>query len=135
MVRGIRPDFPLLAILLVDPFLSAIFIIARFRIKKKQREAALEHTAKELQQRVADLEAENSRLRTENGWLKSLITVQPGQAAAGPSGTSGQSAQPVPPSSNGASSSSAPKRTEDAEPNEDSKDSANGAVLKRDRED
>ncbi|SPC63502.1 uncharacterized protein UHOD_01173 [Ustilago sp. UG-2017b] len=53
---------------------------ARFRIKKKQREAALEHAAKELQQRLADLEAENARLKTENGWLKSLITVRPDQA-------------------------------------------------------
>lgn len=56
---------------------------ARFRIKKKQREAALEHAAKELQQRLADLEAENARLRTENGWLKSLITVRPDQAMSG----------------------------------------------------
>ncbi|GAC99542.1 possible bZIP transcription factor [Pseudozyma hubeiensis SY62] len=56
---------------------------ARFRIKKKQREAALESAAKELQQRMADLEAENARLRTENGWLKSLITVRPDQAMPG----------------------------------------------------
>lgn len=56
---------------------------ARFRIKKKQREAALEQAAKELQQRLADLEAENARLRTENGWLKSLITVRPDQAMPG----------------------------------------------------
>ena len=56
---------------------------ARFRIKKKQREAALEQAAKELHQRLADLEAENARLRTENGWLKSLITVRPDQAMPG----------------------------------------------------
>ncbi|PWY97319.1 hypothetical protein BCV70DRAFT_68657 [Testicularia cyperi] len=56
---------------------------ARFRIKKKQREAALEQAAKELQQRLADLETENARLRTENGWLKSLITVRPDQAMPG----------------------------------------------------
>ncbi|SNX84172.1 uncharacterized protein MEPE_02880 [Melanopsichium pennsylvanicum] len=66
---------------------------ARFRIKKKQREAALESAAKELQQRLADLEAENARLRTENGWLKSLITVRPDQAAPG---GSDQSAVPNP---------------------------------------
>jgi hypothetical protein len=94
---------------------------ARFRIKKKQREAALENAAKELQQRLADLEAENTRLRTENGWLKNLITVRPDQApptgidhsavsttfastAAGPSGTNNINghgpATSLPPTSN-----------------------------------
>lgn len=60
---------------------------ARFRIKKKQREQALEQAAKELERRVHDLEEENNRLTTENGWLKSLITIRPsGQAgpAIGP---------------------------------------------------
>ncbi|SGY50628.1 BQ5605_C001g00908 [Microbotryum silenes-dioicae] len=50
---------------------------ARFRIKKKQREQALESTAKELRDRVAALEAEVAGLRTENGWLRSLITDKP----------------------------------------------------------
>lgn len=58
--------------------------LARFRIKKKQREAALEASAKELSARVRELEGEIARLRTENGWLKGLITVRPGQ---GPPGT------------------------------------------------
>jgi len=53
---------------------------ARFRIKKKQREAALESTAKELREKVADLEKEVESLRTENGWLRGLI-VQKAQRA------------------------------------------------------
>ncbi|GAA5903443.1 uncharacterized protein JCM6883_005005 [Sporobolomyces salmoneus] len=47
---------------------------ARFRVKKKQREQALEQTAKELQDRVAELEKDVETLRTENGWLRGLIT-------------------------------------------------------------
>ncbi|GJN87434.1 hypothetical protein Rhopal_000383-T1 [Rhodotorula paludigena] len=46
---------------------------ARFRVKKKQREQALEQTAKELQERVAVLEKEVETLRTENGWLRGLV--------------------------------------------------------------
>ena len=46
---------------------------ARFRIKKKQREAALESTAKELRDKVAALERDVDTLRTENGWLRGLI--------------------------------------------------------------
>lgn len=48
---------------------------ARFRIKKKQREAALEATAKELRDRVVELEKEVEALRTENGWLRGLIVT------------------------------------------------------------
>ncbi|GAA5934955.1 bZIP transcription factor [Sporobolomyces koalae] len=47
---------------------------ARFRVKKKQRESALEQTAKELRDRVAALEKDVESLRTENGWLRGLIT-------------------------------------------------------------
>ncbi|GAA5832633.1 hypothetical protein JCM3766R1_004273 [Sporobolomyces carnicolor] len=47
---------------------------ARFRVKKKQREQALEQTAKELRDRVAELEKDVETLRTENGWLRGLIT-------------------------------------------------------------
>ncbi|GAA5953188.1 hypothetical protein JCM3765_007436 [Sporobolomyces pararoseus] len=47
---------------------------ARFRVKKKQREQALEQTAKELQDRVAELEKDVEALRTENGFLRGLIT-------------------------------------------------------------
>ncbi|WFD28005.1 hypothetical protein MNAN1_003013 [Malassezia nana] len=50
---------------------------ARFRIKKKQREAALEMSARELESQVNELKQENERLRTENEWLRRLITVRP----------------------------------------------------------
>jgi hypothetical protein len=47
---------------------------ARFRIKKKQREQALERTAKEMTEKVQVLESKVSQLEMENKWLKSLIT-------------------------------------------------------------
>jgi hypothetical protein len=46
---------------------------ARFRLKKKEREAALEKTSKELEIRVTELERECEGLRRENGWLKGLV--------------------------------------------------------------
>ncbi|KAG6880030.1 hypothetical protein C0992_007827 [Termitomyces sp. T32_za158] len=56
---------------------------ARFRLKKKEREAALEAKAKELEQRVSELERECEGLRRENGWLKGLVVGVTG-AAQGP---------------------------------------------------
>lgn len=47
---------------------------ARFRVKKKQREQALEKTAKEMTDRVSVLETRIQQLETENTWLKGLIT-------------------------------------------------------------
>jgi len=47
---------------------------ARFRVKKKQREQALEKTAKEMTEKVNVLEARVQQLEMENKWLKSLIT-------------------------------------------------------------
>jgi len=47
---------------------------ARFRVKKKQREQALEKTAKEMTDKVSVLESKITQLETENKWLKSLIT-------------------------------------------------------------
>jgi hypothetical protein len=46
---------------------------ARFRLKKKEREAALEGKAKELEMKVNELERECEALRRENGWLKGLV--------------------------------------------------------------
>ncbi|TQV94163.1 hypothetical protein V2A60_002781 [Cordyceps javanica] len=46
---------------------------ARFRIKKKQREQALEKSAKEMQSKVTDLENKVAQLETENKWLKNLL--------------------------------------------------------------
>jgi hypothetical protein len=51
---------------------------ARFRIKKKQREQALERTAKEMAEKVTILEGRISALETENKWLKSLVTEKHG---------------------------------------------------------
>ncbi|KAF2231265.1 hypothetical protein EV356DRAFT_299154 [Viridothelium virens] len=47
---------------------------ARFRVKKKQREQALEKTAKDMTEKVNALEARISQLEMENKWLKGLIT-------------------------------------------------------------
>ncbi|KAH6699885.1 hypothetical protein BKA61DRAFT_621227 [Leptodontidium sp. MPI-SDFR-AT-0119] len=47
---------------------------ARFRVKKKQREQALERSAKEMSGKVAALEEKINQLETENEWLKNLIT-------------------------------------------------------------
>ncbi|KAL8886802.1 MAG: hypothetical protein Q9192_006425 [Flavoplaca navasiana] len=52
---------------------------ARFRVKKKQREAALEQKAKELNDKTSSLEQKIGRLETENEWLKNLITEKKGQ--------------------------------------------------------
>ncbi|KAF3766062.1 hypothetical protein M406DRAFT_106078 [Cryphonectria parasitica EP155] len=46
---------------------------ARFRVKKKQREQALEKSAKEMSDKVSQLESKISQLETENQWLKKLI--------------------------------------------------------------
>ncbi|KAL2261871.1 hypothetical protein VTK26DRAFT_3134 [Humicola hyalothermophila] len=51
---------------------------ARFRIKKKQREQALERSAKEMAEKVTLLEGRISALETENKWLKSLVTEKHG---------------------------------------------------------
>jgi regulator of replication initiation timing len=46
---------------------------ARFRVKKKQKEQQLEKTAKEMTDRVSQLEQENQQLKVENKWLKNLL--------------------------------------------------------------
>lgn len=46
---------------------------ARFRVKKKQREQALEKSAKEMSDKVSALEGRINQLETENKWLKNLI--------------------------------------------------------------
>lgn len=51
---------------------------ARFRIKKKLREQALERTVKETTEKNAALEARVSQLELENQWLKNLITEKNG---------------------------------------------------------
>ena len=51
---------------------------ARFRVKKKQREQALEKSAKEMADKVGQLESRISQLETENKWLKNLLTEKNG---------------------------------------------------------
>lgn len=46
---------------------------ARFRVKKKQREQALEKSAREMSDKVAALEGRIGQLETENKWLKNLV--------------------------------------------------------------
>lgn len=46
---------------------------ARFRIKKKQREQALEKSAKEMMDKVNRLESHISSLETENTWLRRIV--------------------------------------------------------------
>lgn len=52
---------------------------ARFRVKKKQREQALERTVKEVTDKNTALEAKISQLEMENQWLKNLITEKNGK--------------------------------------------------------
>lgn len=54
---------------------------ARFRLKKKEREAALEKKSKELEMRVMELERECEGLKRENGWLKGLVVGVTGAGA------------------------------------------------------
>lgn len=46
---------------------------ARFRIKKKQREQALEKSAKEMTEKITTLESKVSQLETENKWLRDIL--------------------------------------------------------------
>lgn len=70
---------------------------ARFRLKKKEREAALEGKAKELETKVTQLERECEGLRRENGWLKGLVVGVTG-AAQGSNSPQGLTAASSPPS-------------------------------------
>ncbi|PPQ84577.1 hypothetical protein CVT25_015781 [Psilocybe cyanescens] len=74
---------------------------ARFRLKKKEREAALEGKAKELETKVNELERECEGLRRENGWLKGLVVGVTG-AAQGPNSSQGLNVSPPPSSSTSA---------------------------------
>jgi len=46
---------------------------ARFRMKKKMKEQEIERTAREMRERVADLEKQVDSLTQENKWLRGLI--------------------------------------------------------------
>jgi hypothetical protein len=51
---------------------------ARFRVKKKQREVALERTVKEINDKNTQLQAKLNQLEMENKWLKNLIVEKNG---------------------------------------------------------
>ena len=53
---------------------------ARFRVKKKQREQALEKSAKEMTEKVTALEGRIQQLETENKWLKNLVMEKNGSS-------------------------------------------------------
>ncbi|KAK5127445.1 hypothetical protein LTR85_006784 [Meristemomyces frigidus] len=55
---------------------------ARFRVKKKQREQALEKQTKEMSDKMHALESKVQQLETENKWLKELITEKSNGDAA-----------------------------------------------------
>jgi hypothetical protein len=57
---------------------------ARFRVKKKQREQALEKSAKDMLDKVNMLEVKIQQLETENLWLKGLITNKDGNKGSMP---------------------------------------------------
>lgn len=52
---------------------------ARFRVKKKQREQALERTVKEVNDKNTALEVKINQLEMENKWLKNLVTEKNGK--------------------------------------------------------
>lgn len=52
---------------------------ARFRVKKKQREQALERQAKELTDKNKILEERVTKLETENEWLRGLVVERDGR--------------------------------------------------------
>ncbi|KAF2404380.1 hypothetical protein EJ06DRAFT_526467 [Trichodelitschia bisporula] len=61
---------------------------ARFRIKKKEREQALEQTAAEMTEKVVGLEAKVGQLELENKWLRGLITEKSKNVVGGKAGES-----------------------------------------------
>ncbi|KAL9607713.1 MAG: hypothetical protein Q9167_007393 [Letrouitia subvulpina] len=52
---------------------------ARFRVKKKQREQALERTVKELNEKTSHLEQKVGQMQVENEWLKGLVIEKKGK--------------------------------------------------------
>ena len=65
---------------------------ARFRVKKKQREQAMEKLAKEMSEKVGTLESRIKELEKENCLLKGLLTEKAGRnEASGDDGVSTRS--------------------------------------------
>ncbi|KAG8863508.1 hypothetical protein FRB96_008248 [Tulasnella sp. 330] len=91
---------------------------ARFRLKKKEREHAMEIRSKELETKVGELEKECEALRRENGWLKGLVVGVTGGSGMPMSTTmpTGPMALPASLSSTTPAASSKRKRSDAAEP-------------------
>ncbi|ORY80942.1 hypothetical protein BCR37DRAFT_393585 [Protomyces lactucae-debilis] len=53
---------------------------ARFRVKKKQREQALQETAKQMTDKCTTLESRVKELELENKWLRNLLKPTEGQS-------------------------------------------------------
>ena len=64
-----------LVCLIISNF-QTVSLIARFRIKKKQKVLSLEQTVSDLSSRAKDLEREAINLRRENTWLKEIIIMK-----------------------------------------------------------
>lgn len=54
---------------------------ARFRAKKKQKNVALQQTAAQLRDKVAQLEKEKEALTSQNRWLRDIISEKAESAA------------------------------------------------------
>lgn len=67
---------------------------ARFRVKKKEREHALEKQANEMGEKVAVLESRLGQLEMENKWLRGLITEKSRKMLVAGQGGSGGSGGP-----------------------------------------
>ena len=52
---------------------------ARFRVKKKQREQALEQSVKEMTNKMSAMEKRIGQLEQENGFLRDLVTEKSGK--------------------------------------------------------
>lgn len=52
---------------------------ARFRVKKKQREQALESSVKEMTNKISAMEKRIGQLEQENGFLRDLVTEKSGK--------------------------------------------------------
>ena len=57
--------------------------LARFRIKKKQKNLNLERTVSDLTSRAEELEREATNLRRENSWLKEIVMMKGRRNLAG----------------------------------------------------
>lgn len=86
---------------------------ARFRVKKKQREAALEDNVRELTGKIERLEKELESTRNENNFLRDLVIKKIGGASSSSSSssTATSNSPPPPPSSSTTTSIASANKT------------------------